>query len=126
MKRMISTSLPWILKTLSLWASIGCARGESVTTRFFLVRSAERIDFAEKDWSSSAHNPYDPYLSRLGSAQAAQLGHHLNPRRITRVYSSPFLRALQTAQGAAESLDQIFSIAPEPGLCEFLYGGGVP
>ena len=56
---------------------------------------------------------------QLGIAQAARLGQHLNERRISRVYSSPFLRALQTAEGVSKSLDKMFVISGTIHFCSF-------
>lgn len=56
-----------------------------------------------------------------GLVSARKLGTYLNRRGISHVYSSPFIRCLQTAQSASEVIDHIYDIVPEPGLAEFLH-----
>ncbi|KAK9805310.1 hypothetical protein WJX73_000428 [Symbiochloris irregularis] len=87
--------------------------------RIFLARHGERADLAEAGWSSSPEgrlDPYDPPLTARGFQQAHELGLRLQEENITQIYSSPFIRTLQTAHQVAEVLD--LSVLIEQGLCE--------
>lgn len=57
------------------------------TTRFYIVQHAEK-----------AFGSGDPPLSALGAAQATRTGNYLAGRGIAGLYSSPLLRARQTAE----------------------------
>ncbi len=50
----------------------------------------------------AALRPHDPELSPRGMSQAQQLAGHLAGSGIRHLFSSPFLRARQTAQPLAE------------------------
>lgn len=66
---------------------------------------------------SVEHGVADPHLSDEGQAQAKELAVHLSDEPITRVFTSPRLRARQTAQAVGDAL----GLEPEvrDGLSEF-------
>ena len=88
----------------------------------WIVRHGERIDVVEPEWLSTAERPHDPPLTEYGRQQAAVTGAHLAARgdRVDFVYTSPFLRCVQTAAAIAKHLDAPLRV--EPGLCEWLNG----
>lgn len=82
------------------------------------LRHGERADAADPAWEATAKRPHDPPLTRLGRLQAAATADALAAERIDAVYSSPFLRCIQTAAAIAAPLGLFVRI--EPGLSEFL------
>jgi broad specificity phosphatase PhoE len=64
------------------------------TTRYYLVRHAERLD-------NSAHSP----LSEAGHARAQTLRDTLLDKDIHRIFASTYVRTQQTARPLAETLD---------------------
>jgi broad specificity phosphatase PhoE len=68
---------------------------EPVTTRLYLVRHGQSV--ANVTWQFS-YKRYDPPLTELGVQQAEATADHLRTLRIDAVYSSPMLRAIQTAE----------------------------
>ncbi len=84
----------------------------------WLARHGERRDFVDPDWKASAQRPFDPPLTETGLAQARALGWRLAGERVGCVYTSPFLRTLQTACEVAEVIDAPVRI--EQGLAEWL------
>jgi broad specificity phosphatase PhoE len=71
----------------------------------WITRHGNRLDFVDPGWYRTASNPFDPPLSEDGIIQAQRLGKRLESEGIGRIYSSPFLRALETAHRVAECLD---------------------
>jgi broad specificity phosphatase PhoE len=71
----------------------------------WITRHGNRLDFVDPRWYLSAAHPFDPPLSADGVVQARKLGERLKAEGIVRIYSSPFLRALETAHQVAECLD---------------------
>jgi broad specificity phosphatase PhoE len=85
----------------------------------WIARHGNRIDFVNPQWFDTAKRPYDPHLSDDGIVQAQQLAKRLQREsRITRIFASPFLRTVQTANEVAEVLD--LPIKLDWGLCEWL------
>jgi broad specificity phosphatase PhoE len=84
----------------------------------WLVRHAHRLDFIEPDWFETAIYPYDPPLSIQGCDRATDLVKDFSGVQIDRVFTSPFLRTIQTADPLAR-LRQL-PIRLEWGLCEWL------
>lgn len=84
----------------------------------WIARHANRLDFVNPEWFNTADRPYDPPLSDDGLIQARELGLRLQNEGIKKIFASPFLRTVQTANAVAESLD--LSIHLEWGLCEWL------
>jgi len=84
----------------------------------WITRHGERIDFVDKTWSETSPTPYDPHLSDNGHIQARDLAARLKAESVHHIFSSPFLRTLQTANAVAELLD--LSIKVELGCGEML------
>lgn len=83
----------------------------------WLARHGNRQDFVDPQWTKSAARPYDPGLSPDGTEQAKRLAARLAGEDIKAVFSSPFLRAVETAHEIAETLQ--IPIYLEPGLSEW-------
>ena len=83
-----------------------------------LVRHAHRLDFIEPEWFDTAIYRYDPPLSPQGFDRASILADELSQVPIDRLFSSPFLRSIQTLDPLARLLD--LPIQLEWGLCEWL------
>jgi broad specificity phosphatase PhoE len=81
------------------------------------ARHANRQDFADPDWATTADRPHDPGLSPDGHEQARQLARRIATLDVDRIASSPFLRAVETAHAVAEATDQC--VVLEPGLGEW-------
>ncbi len=92
--------------------------------RVFLVRHGMRSDFEDSAWGLTARRPDDPPLSKTGLVQARDTGVYLKGKGITALYTSPFLRAIQTAQGIYEVTAVRFRV--EPALSEWLNPGWFP
>ena len=84
----------------------------------WIARHGNRLDVIDPEWFNTAERPYDPPLSADGLIQAKKLAVRLQSENITQIFSSPFLRAIQTAVPVAEALD--LSIKIEAGLSEWL------
>ncbi len=84
----------------------------------WLVRHAHRLDFIEPEWFDTAIYRYDPPLSPQGCARSHSLASELSRIPVDRLVSSPFLRAIQTADPLARLLK--LPIQLEWGLCEWL------
>lgn len=87
-KVLIATLLLFILPV----AAVAQASNESVTT-FILVRHAEKAD-----------NSHDPDLSAEGYERASLLGRMLEEIQFDAVYSTPFIRTMETAKPGADRL----------------------
>lgn len=84
----------------------------------YIARHGNRLDFVNPEWFNTAKRRYDPPLSQDGFIQAQELGKQLKSAQITHIFTSPFLRAIQTANEIAEILD--LSLKIEAGLSEWL------
>jgi broad specificity phosphatase PhoE len=107
------------------------SKGTFMTSRkIYLVRHGHREDFFDnseqinREWVKSAENPFDPGLSSLGKAQARQLADKLKFSEINHIFSSPFLRTVETASIIASCFELKMKI--ENGLCEWLNPGWFP
>lgn len=89
-----------------------------MTQTVWIARHGNRIDFVNPAWFNTAERPYDPHLSDDGFVQAQQLANRLVGEGITQIFSSPFLRTVQTAHVIAETLD--LSLKLNWGLGEWL------
>ncbi len=89
-----------------------------MTKALWLVRHGLRYDFENPGWRDVSPRPDDPPLSSAGKRQAEETGEFLKGRGIEVVYSSPFLRTLQTSQIIAERIDA--RVRPEDGFSEWL------
>jgi len=90
----------------------------------WIARHGERIDFVDPDWTQTGGDPYDPHLSPNGMQQAKDVARRLKDEGISHIFSSPFLRTLQTANEVAELLD--LPIYVEPGAGEMLSADWYP
>jgi len=84
----------------------------------WITRHGNRYDFVNPDWFIKAKLPYDPPLAEDGILQAQELGQRLKSENITHIFSSPFLRTVQTAHEVAAILD--LPVKLEAGLGEWL------
>jgi broad specificity phosphatase PhoE len=84
----------------------------------WLVRHGHRLDFIQPEWFDTAVYPYDPPLSSEGFDRAISLAQEFRQVSIDRIYTSPFLRTIQTADPLARLLQ--LPIRLEWGLCEWL------
>ncbi len=84
----------------------------------WIARHASRLDFADPKWHIGAPRPHDPPLSPEGVVQAGELARRLRAEAIVHLFSSPFLRAVETASVVAEALG--LSINIDPGFSEWL------
>ncbi len=84
----------------------------------WIARHANRLDFVNPEWFNTAERRYDPPLSADGFLQAKELAERLKGERINHIFTSPFLRTVQTANQVAEILDLPLKL--EWGLCEWL------
>ena len=89
-----------------------------MTQTIWIARHGNRIDFVNPEWFNTAERRYDPPLSDDGVVQAYQLGQRLKGQGINHIFSSPFLRTVQTANQVASALD--LPIKLESGLSEWL------
>ena len=83
----------------------------------WIARHGNRFDFVYPEWFNTAERRYDPPLSEDGLLQAHKLGKRLQSQNINHIFSSPFLRAIQTAHQIADILD--LPIKLEAGLSEW-------
>jgi len=84
----------------------------------WIARHARRLDFDDPSWAARAERPHDPPLSPAGEREAQALARRLEPEPIAHLFSSPFLRCIQTAHAVATRLG--LAIRVEPGLSEWL------
>jgi broad specificity phosphatase PhoE len=84
----------------------------------WLLRHGERVDQVDPDWAAGADRPHDPPPTERGREQAAAAGDRLRGEGVGAVYSSPFTRAVATADAVARALD--LPVRIEDGLCEHL------
>ncbi len=91
-----------------------------------LIRHAHRLDFIQPQWFETAAYPYDPPLSALGWQQALELAPKLLHLPIDHIFTSPYLRTLQTAYPIASGINKIrrglrVKLCIENGLREWLH-----
>jgi broad specificity phosphatase PhoE len=79
----------------------------------WLCRHGNRIDFVDPSWKGD-----DPPLSADGIIQAQETGLRLQGEGIQYIFTSPFLRTIETAHYIAEALDLPIKI--EHGASEWL------
>lgn len=84
----------------------------------YFVRHGMRVDFENPAWRETAANPHDTPLSPTGLRQAQDIAEALRGEGIDHIFSSPFLRALETAHPLAAELGLPLRI--ETGLSEWL------
>jgi broad specificity phosphatase PhoE len=91
-----------------------------------LIRHAHRLDFIQPEWFETAVYPYDPPLSALGWQQTLELTPKLLHLPIDRIFTSPYLRTLQTAYPIAAGINRSrlglrLKLCIENGLREWLH-----
>lgn len=84
----------------------------------WLMRHADRLDFIQPEWFETALYPYDPPLAPIGLDWAISLAQDSSLSSIEQIFTSPFLRTIQTAAPLARRLQ--LPIHLEWGLCEWL------
>lgn len=93
----------------------------------WVVRHGERADVADPNWEKTAARPHDPPLTPLGIAQAEATGRALAGARPLHgpetadpgaIFTSPFLRCVETAAAIAKVLG--LQVCVEPGLSEIM------
>ncbi len=85
----------------------------------WIMRHGLRRDSIDPSWRKTAKNPDDPPLAQEGRLQAIDTGKFLSNKDIQLIYSSPFLRCIQTA-GLIASIIKV-PIRVEYGLSEALF-----
>ena len=82
------------------------------------VRHGQRQDSVDPDWEEHAERLHDPPLTDLGRWAAWRVGRRLVESGVTvdSVYTSPFLRAVETAEEICSEIDE--GVCLEPGLSE--------
>src|SRR5690242_17193915 len=87
----------------------------------WIIRHGERVDDVQPLWAKSAERPFDPPLTQEGHRQAQEtskkIQNHLKEAPVI-LFSSPFLRCLETSAHIAKSLN--IPIHIEFGLSEWL------
>ena len=89
-----------------------------MTQTVWIARHGNRLDFVNPEWFNTARRRYDPPLSEDGVIQAGELAARLKQENIAHIFSSPFLRTIQTAHEVARVLD--LPIKLEAGISEWL------
>lgn len=98
----------------------------------FIIRHGERLDKIHPTWKQHALRPHDTPLSQVGFKQAERLGKWLYGKlpinHPIAIFSSPFIRCIQTADAISSQLDglkhdrlysdKITDICVESGLSE--------
>ena len=84
----------------------------------WIARHGNRLDFVNPEWFNTAKRRYDPPLSEDGWIQAKELANRLKGESIQHIFSSPFLRTIQTANCVAQALNLVIKL--EAGLSEWL------
>jgi broad specificity phosphatase PhoE len=86
--------------------------------RVYLVRHGIRLDHENREaWNTQ--NSKDPPLAESGFLQAIEVGKYLQDAKIKYIYSSPYLRTVQTASTLAKHLHpSSLNIRLENGLRE--------
>lgn len=82
----------------------------------WICRHGNRIDFVDPSWRG--RNGDDPHLSPDGVVQAQETGRRLKGEGIRYIFSSPFLRTVETAHYIAEEIE--VPICIEQGASEWL------
>lgn len=105
-----------------------------------VVRHAQRLDAVDPDWYTTSPCPFDPPLSRTGVAQARETAQEIAAavQRLKAgasgyievvIYTSPFLRCVQTAIPIAEAVQaqvRVSSVLGEWQNPDFFHHGAPP
>ncbi|CDW60860.1 His Phos 1 domain containing protein [Trichuris trichiura] len=87
-------------------------------TIIWCLRHAERQDYVDASWARTAVSPDDSPLAAKGHVQAFEAARRLQNEKIHYIFSSPFLRCVQTANYVADATGLTIKI--EHGLSEVL------
>ncbi|HMP73346.1 MAG TPA: histidine phosphatase family protein [Kiritimatiellia bacterium] len=90
----------------------------------WLIRHGMREDFVDAGWRERASRPHDPPLAAQGVQQARETAAFLAKEGVEVIYTSPFLRTVQTAGELAKRLG--CAIRVEHGLTETLKSAWFP
>uniref|UniRef100_A0A5S6QM50 EGF-like domain-containing protein n=1 Tax=Trichuris muris TaxID=70415 RepID=A0A5S6QM50_TRIMR len=82
------------------------------------LRHGERQDYVDASWVRTAASPDDTPLAAKGHLQAFEAAQRLQKEKIHHIFSSPFLRCVQTANYVADAMGLTIKI--EHGLSEVL------
>ncbi|MDB9312506.1 histidine phosphatase family protein [Spirulina sp. CS-785/01] len=91
---------------------------DSPQQTLWIARHGNREDFVDPSWISTAGHPFNPALSEDGIQQAKDLAQRLAQEDIAHIFTSPFLRTVQTADFVADKLNLPLKL--ETGLSEWL------
>ena len=102
-------------------------RRMSQAATIYLIRHGDRFDYANRElWrnrcSQLGLEPSDPPLSAIGHSQARCVAAALASAGIERIFASPYLRVIQTAQPLAHATG--IPICIEDGLAELGHAPG--
>ena len=86
--------------------------------KIWLTRHGNREDFIDETWRERSERPFDPRLSADGREQASALGRRMRDTSLEIIYSSPFLRTIETADLIAREFG--CAVRVESGLSEWL------
>ena len=90
-----------------------------MVSKIVTIRHGIRLDFEDDNWRDGAGRPNDTPLSETGVIQARETAVFLHKRfDISALFSSPFFRALETANIIAEKLK--LKIKVEDGFSEWM------
>jgi len=84
----------------------------------WITRHGNRQDFVNPNWGKTARWQDDPGLSPDGIIQAKELAERIKKENIRHIFSSPFLRTVETASQVAKVLG--LKIKIEAGLSEWM------
>jgi broad specificity phosphatase PhoE len=90
----------------------------------WLIRHGNRLDFSNPEWLDTAERPHDCPLSPNGEQQARDTGARLRREPVAHLFSSPFIRAAQTATIIGNAIGKPVKI--EAGLSEILSANWFP
>jgi broad specificity phosphatase PhoE len=105
-----------------------------------VLRHGERLDYVEREawFAKNPNRQWDPPLSEKGRKQAVDAGEHIQKLLenyglppVTRAFSSPLVRCVETAILASRSANHQSKVASEPALAEggsmeWYYSWGIP
>ena len=119
LKRVSLISLPLIFKPIAILNAEESSCQENQKKRvIWITRHGMRQDNIDPNWAKTAKNPDDPPLAQEGRLQAIETGRFLSNQNVQLIYSSPFLRCIQTAGLIANILK--VPVRVEYGLSEAL------
>ena len=101
-------------------------RNDNPTQVLWIMRHGDRLNNIDRLWKRTAQFPHDTPLSQLGHTQARDVAIHIcqNDSNIQHILSSPFLRALETANPLSKHLK--ISIKVEKSIWETGCAEGPP